>query len=112
MIQPDFHLDLILCYTAKTETLATKLEGEASRPLDAFNNLETPLIRVRVRNGRPDLAEVLDEVVRTTVDGGVGVGACGPGGMVEGVERLVHHLPSAERKRVGGVEVHAERFSL
>jgi ferric-chelate reductase len=54
----------------------------------------------------------LDEVVAGTMDGGVGVGACGPSGMVDGVERLVGCVSKGETKRVGGVEIHAERFSL
>ncbi len=61
---------------------------------------------------RPDLSVILDDVIKTTVGGGVGVGACGPGFLVEGLQKLVNAVPKEEKKRVGGVEIHAERFSL
>jgi len=51
-------------------------------------------------------------VKTTSSGGGVGVGACGPVALIESVERLVNAVEREERKRVGGVEVHAEQFSL
>ena len=67
---------------------------------------------MRVLDHRPDLAGIFGEVISVASGGGVGVGACGPGQMVEGVERLVAAVSGLERKRVGGVEMHAERYSL
>lgn len=63
------------------------------------------------RPGRPDLAAILTDVLKTA-RGGVGVGACGPAALVDKVQRLVRAVPSGENKRVGGVELHAEQFSL
>lgn len=51
-------------------------------------------------------------MVKVTSKGGVGVGVCGPSGLVQSMEKLVRDLPKEERKRVGGVEIYAEAFSL
>ena len=112
-VQPDFHLDLILCSTAPVDPLARNVEKKsAGSELDRLSRLETPATRVRVLNRRPDVSGILTEVLRNTLGGGVGVGVCGPGMLVEGMQRFVHALPLTERNRVGGVEIHAERFSL
>ena len=109
--QSDFHLDLILCFTARGDS-TTKLEDKINPSvLDTLTGMETSSAKVRIENRRPDLKAILDEVVKYTVSGGVGVGACGPG-LVEGLEKLVNGISKGESKRAGGVEIHAERFSL
>lgn len=62
--------------------------------------------------GRPDLKVLLAEIVAATGDGGLGVGLCGPAGMVEQAERLCRGYDKSALARVGGIQVHAERFSL
>ena len=67
---------------------------------------------VEVVNSRPDLSQMLKAVLGSTSSGGVGVGSCGPIPLVEQVENLARKVDKAEKARVGGVEVHVERFSL
>ncbi|CAD6590389.1 MAG: hypothetical protein TREMPRED_005719 [Tremellales sp. Tagirdzhanova-0007] len=102
-VQPDFHLDLILCSTAPVDPLARNVEKKsAGSELDRLSRLETPATRVRVLNRRPDVSGILTEVLRNTLGGGVGVGVCGPGMLVEGMQRFVHALPLTERNRSSG----------
>ncbi|KAG8738241.1 hypothetical protein FRC10_007109 [Ceratobasidium sp. 414] len=62
--------------------------------------------------GRPNLTNALDDVVRRTAAhgtaGGVVVGVCGPGALVEDVWRAERAGGGEMRKAAGGVEVHEE----
>ncbi|KAJ9115815.1 hypothetical protein QFC22_004956 [Naganishia vaughanmartiniae] len=108
----DVHLSLILCFTSKTEK--TGGEGEKGNALrgSGVNNIESPLLSVKIVNSRPDLQGILEGVVKLTLKGGVGVGVCGPSGLVQSVEKYVRDVPKDEKKRVQGVELYAEAFSL
>ncbi|ORY23691.1 hypothetical protein BCR39DRAFT_590872 [Naematelia encephala] len=118
LVQPDFRLNMILCFTAPVAAVVTN--NEDVRPSLAFKSLaeastthlETASNQITILNRRPDLREILDDVVRNTTDGGVGVGGCGPAGMVDDLEKMVRGVPRIDRQRVGGVELHSERFSL
>lgn len=122
---PDFQFDLVLCYTAKVAVApsgekpsVSVSEGKTGLRLSALCAQSTESTRITILNRRPDLTAILVDVVERTMpltgggNGGVGVGACGPAVMVDDLEKLVYHFPKAEAKRVGGVEMHAERFSL
>ena len=134
LVQPDFHLTVILAHSTKlassdspppspTAVLSGKEiaspvgEKQMAPPLleTAPGPQETTLTTViLIEGGRPNLAVILEEAVELagTGKGGLGVGSCGPKQLTDGVEKLVRLLPKEERKRVGGVEVHTERFSL
>jgi ferric-chelate reductase len=92
---------MTLSYTASTSLPEVSIGVEKSQVLDTF-----------ISQGRPDLSNLLNRVIANTGVGGVGVGACGPSGLVDGVEKLVRAVSREEQKRVGGVELHSERFSL
>ena len=50
---------------------------------------------------RPDLSGIPAEVLKNTLGSGVGVGVCGPGSLIEEVQKFVPALPSIEWNRVG-----------
>ncbi len=108
----DFRLSLELYYTSKTSTPSSPEveEIEVSQPYLRDN--ETSNLSLKIRNSRPDLDSILGRVVDVTAKGGVGVGVCGPSGMVETMEKLVRAVSRKERQRVEGVEIHSEAFSL
>lgn len=109
-VQPDFRLTLILCHTL-LETGSSESEKRSS--LASWRQFEAPMVNVKFVNSRPDTKAILDEVVTNTkANGGVGIGSCGPAPMVDALGKLVWELSKSERIRVGGVEYHAERFSL
>ncbi|QRV87155.1 Ferric reductase like transmembrane component [Ceratobasidium sp. AG-Ba] len=64
--------------------------------------------------GRPNVASVVDDVVRKTAmqgtAGGVVVGVCGPQALVEDVWKAERAVGGEMRKACGGVEVHEEAF--
>ncbi|KAJ9091924.1 hypothetical protein QFC21_007037 [Naganishia friedmannii] len=109
----DFHLSLILCFTSRShaDSRSDELEGDSPK-LNFLNDIESSSLSVKILNSRPELREILTGIVKVTLRGGVGVGVCGPSGLVQSVEKHVRALPKAEKKRVDGVEVHAEAFSL
>ncbi|WWD19441.1 hypothetical protein CI109_103901 [Kwoniella shandongensis] len=115
--QPDFRLTLILSHTVLLDLGIPPVEVaeekvEKTKITSLLKEMETDTISVQLRSGRPDLKQILEDVVRTTAKGGVGVGVCGPHALSYHVEELVFNVTQEDRKRVGGVEVHAERFSL
>ena len=127
--EPDFHLSLrICCSSAKksspigasdlpnSSTLSLAQSEKVmitSSPMTQLLAMNTDGVRIDVSYGRPELQRVLDETLETSKGkGGVGVGVCGPAGMVEEMERRVAKVDAPTRKSVGGVEIHAERFSL
>lgn len=77
-----------------------------------MNDIASSSLSVKILHSRPDLRSILDDVVKVTLRGGVGVGVCGPSGLVQSVEKLVRGLSTEEKKRVQGVEIYAEAFSL
>jgi ferric-chelate reductase len=110
--RPDFHLSLILCFTSKANTSVEAENKESDLKLHPIVDFESSSLSVKVLNSRPDLGKILEDIVRVTLKGGVGIGVCGPSGLVQSMERLVRDLPKGEKKRVGGVEIYAEAFSL
>ncbi|KAJ9094738.1 hypothetical protein QFC21_005896 [Naganishia friedmannii] len=112
--ESDVHLSLILCFTGKTKaTSVQKVEEKEIAPKTfTVNDIESPSLSIKIINSRPDLRCILEDVVKVTLEGGVGVGVCGPSGMVQSMEKLVRDLPREEKKRVQGVEIYAEAFSL
>jgi len=70
-------------------------------------------VNIIVKHGRPVIESLLTGLINISLEGGgVGIGACGPQGMITDLERLVAGIDQVTKTRVGGVEMHAERFSL
>lgn len=128
-LHPDFALHIVLCYTKSKNVDSNPLvidsdappispTTEKPRPIELPSVIDLPLLSasnttLEVLGSRPDLAAVMRSLVETAKDGGgVGIGACGPGPLVEQVENLARKFDKGEKKRVGGIEVHVERFSL
>ncbi|PLW50847.1 hypothetical protein PCASD_01159 [Puccinia coronata f. sp. avenae] len=62
---------------------------------------------------RPNFSELLNGIVLHDAllnGGGLGVGVCGPSGLVEGVKKAIMRLDSDRLQQVGGVELHTEAF--
>lgn len=62
---------------------------------------------------RPDFSDLLNGVVldgASASGGGLGVGVCGPTGMVETVSQAVTNLDPGRVQQIGGVELHTEKF--
>jgi hypothetical protein len=72
-----------------------------------------------VNNRRPDFKALLHRLALDITPrggengGGVGVGACGPSVLVDGLENVVRDMStSSAGRRAGGVVLHSESFSL
>jgi ferric-chelate reductase len=106
-LDPAFALDLHLHFTAP-ESSITDAEDKIG--------LEKPegQLHAMIHQGRPDIPAILAKLIAIQPDGngGLGVGACGPTGLGDSVERIVKAVPCVDRRRIGGVELHVERFSL
>jgi len=62
---------------------------------------------------RPDISNLLNDVVSdgaSASGGGLGVGVCGPAGMVETVSQAVTNLDPGRVQQIGGVKLHTEKF--
>lgn len=107
ILNPNFRLDLQLHYTSKDSDLADSEEKIGSEEAK-------PDLASSIYQGRPDLSKILSHLIagQPGGNGGVGVGVCGPAALGDSMEKLVQAVPTIDRKRVGGVELHAERFSL
>jgi hypothetical protein len=128
--QPDLVLNLILCHTRRVEasvvpeiTSSEKLtsvpsiskaeSGSKQATPEILSTASSASCTVNIISSRPDLANILKSVVDSTQDGGgVGIGACGPSALVTEMDNIGRRVDKADRKRVGGVETHVERFSL
>jgi hypothetical protein len=87
-------------------------QNSKEQVINVLTPMHEPTFQLHIQPSRPDLLALLKDVMANTEEGGVGVGACGPVQMVLGLEKLVRELDKGEKKRVGGVEMHSERFSL
>ena len=102
-----FTLDLRLHYTSNNQKdLSEESKLESVNKPDGLAGI--------IYQGRPDLPAILQGVINQSPDGpaGVGVGVCGPAALGDSVERIVKGVKAEDKGRVGGVECHAERFSL
>lgn len=122
---PTFEFRLILFETTSAQPAAPKIDLDRPLHLDAdaradeekaaakevdTSPKDSPL--VTTNHGRPDFSQILAQALAVTQGGGMGVGACGPAGMLERIDRASRHLSRAEMQRAGGFTLHNERFSL
>ena len=130
----DFSFAIQLYYTAEvpdvvSDSLGEKLQSSSRLPESPRANpskaLSSPAIpkresslhiwsdSVSIHLGRPPLARITDEAIAQTPDrGGLGMGVCGPENLVVTMESLARTCSHESRRRVGVVDIHAERFSL
>ncbi|EFP81998.2 uncharacterized protein PGTG_08247 [Puccinia graminis f. sp. tritici CRL 75-36-700-3] len=71
------------------------------------------LASLELKVDRPIFSQVLNEVASGEAlvnGGGLGVGVCGPSGLVEGVSQAVMDLDPNQVQGIGGVKLHSEKF--
>lgn len=85
----------------------TKGRSEANIPQSLVDR------SVEFYSTRPDLPQIIGDVINgkaLITGGGLGVGACGPLGLVDSVVQGVNNLNPERVKQIGGVKLHTERF--
>lgn len=110
-ICPDFTFTLELYFTKPSKRASVSKLFEQGAALDTCS----PCITVSIENRRPDLNALLHRLALdiSPRGGGVGVGACGPRMLVDGLENIVRLMASSDTgKRAGGIVMHSESFSL
>ncbi|GAB1526219.1 hypothetical protein RhiTH_009385 [Rhizoctonia solani] len=107
----------LLARASTVHTLSLKVQihytrASSTAPPNAAQLVGSDLISFVA--GRPDITQVVSEVVRRTAvggtAGGVVVGVCGPLPLVEDVYKAERAVGGEMRKAAGGVEVHEEAF--
>ncbi|MBW0531637.1 hypothetical protein O181_071352, partial [Austropuccinia psidii MF-1] len=76
---------------------------------DPIDNL-LPNTLVEFNATRPDFNQIVNQLIESKSGGGLGVGACGPIGLLDNVSDAVNNLEPSKINKIGGVDLHLEKF--